>query len=71
MFCPNCGAENPAIAVFCENCGNKIIDKPENSSSKIPNTTVVKTPEPPKENLKKTIVERDQVHLADKKVHPH
>ena len=66
MFCPNCGAENPAIAVFCENCGNKIIDKPENSSSKIPNTTVVKTPEPPKENLKKTIVERDQVHLAKK-----
>lgn len=67
MFCPNCGAENPAVAVFCESCGKKIIDKPQNSNSRISNTTVVEIPEPPKEDRKKAVVERDQIHIAKKK----
>lgn len=27
MFCPECGRKNPDDAVFCENCGTKIMDK--------------------------------------------
>ena len=31
MFCPKCGTRNPEGAVFCENCGNRLIADPQAS----------------------------------------
>ena len=27
MFCKNCGEENPENAVYCRNCGTKLIEE--------------------------------------------
>lgn len=27
MFCRNCGEENPENAVYCKNCGNRLIEE--------------------------------------------
>ena len=67
MFCPNCGSENPEVAVFCESCGTKIIDKSQIKNPRISNTTVDEIPERPKVNPKKATVERDQVQIPKKK----
>ena len=37
MFCKNCGEENPENAVYCRNCGTKLIEE-------VKKTEVIETP---------------------------
>lgn len=67
MFCPECGAENLEVAVFCENCGIKIIEKPQKPNLTLSNSSQNEMPGTLKDNLKGSGLGENRSQIVKKK----
>ena len=57
MFCKNCGEENPENAIYCRNCGAKLVED-------VKKTTVIET-EIPSQKRESTYTTADNTSSRD------